>query len=73
MQLLPLMERDGGSGGLAVQLVMVPLVVGVWVTVLPTVSMSVPGLKATTGTGVDITARFRIAVANPVLFEAVMT
>ncbi len=48
-QVLLLMANGTGNVGLATQVVMVPVVVGVWVAVLPIVSTSVPGLKFTTG------------------------
>lgn len=71
-QVLLSMDREEGKTGFVVQLVMVPRVEGTCVTVFPTVSTHAPGLNATKGAPVDITPRFRMAVADPVLFDAVM-
>ena len=66
------MDRGKGNPGFVVQLVMVPRVDGTCVTVFPMVSTHAPGLNATKGAPVDITPRFRMAVPDPVPFDAVM-
>lgn len=67
------MTRGEGRDGFAVQLVIIPLMVGVCVAIFPTVSTSVPGLNVTTGVAIVSTVKFKAAVTEPVLFAAVIT
>lgn len=71
-QVAVFMTMGEGSDGVAVQFLMMPVVVGVCATAFPMVSTKVPGLNVTMGVGIDCTLKFTMAVAEPVLFAAVM-
>ncbi len=71
-QVVVLMLRPKGSmPTLMEQFVMVPVIVGVCVAALPMVSTNVLGEKDTVGLA-SRTVKFKLAMADPVLFEAVI-
>lgn len=66
-----LMLNPDDNAGVMVQLVIVPVVVGVWTAAAPMVSETVAGEKATVGLAIKM-LRFTVAVPDPMLFDAVM-
>lgn len=71
MQVVLLTDKPDGNDGLAMQFVMRPVVVGACITAISMLSSTELGEKDRAGLGMS-TLRFSVAVADPVLFDAVM-